>query len=392
VVATFETDYFKDFYTGLNLGRESAIGIFREDGTLVVRQPMPPADIGVTGVWGPLFTTHLPHSLFDTVEGISPIDGVRRIQSYRKAIGLPLVVAASVAKSTALAEWRSRLNQSAAFGLLIAMALAALFWLAVRSLQREERSQAAIRAAYADLDRRVQDRTAALREALTDKEILFKEVHHRVKNNLQVICSLLNLQSARFREPAVRQAFDEAYHRVHSISLVHKTLYDQGASAQIDFAGYLRDLCDSLAKLYGASDRNITIDVSAAEGVLDLNRAVPIALIVNEAISNALKHAFPDGRTASRAGRIRIEFIARDQSFRLSVRDNGVGMPDDMASPPAKSLGLVIINALAQQIEATASFHRDDGTHFELSGPLDPPAVGISSEAKNDPRATAAAE
>ncbi|WP_119459379.1 MHYT domain-containing protein [Rhodospirillaceae bacterium SYSU D60014] len=392
VVATFETDYFKSFYNGLNLGPESAIGIFREDGTVVVRQPMPPTDIDGKGIWEPLFRVHLPQSLFGTVDGISPIDRVQRIHSYRKATGLPLVVTASVAKGSALADWRSRLNQSAAFGLLIATVLAALLWFAVRSLQREERSQAAIRAAHADLDRRVQERTAALREALTDKEILFKEVHHRVKNNLQVICSLLNLQSARFHEPAVRQAFDEAYHRVHSISLVHKTLYDQGASAQIDFAAYLRDLCDSLANLYGAADRNISIDVSAAAGVLDLNRAVPIALIVNEVISNALKHAFPDRPLGSDAGWIRIEFVVRDQRFRLSVRDNGIGMPEDAASPPAKSLGLVIINALAQQIEATASFHRDDGTHFELSGPLDPPAAGVSGGAKGDSRTTAAAE
>src|SRR3546814_4155533 len=167
---------------------------------------MPPTDSGDKGVWTPLFRDHLSQSLFGTVQGVS-IDGRQRIQSYRKATGLPLVVAASVAKGSALAEWRARLNQSAAFGLLIATALATLFWLAVRSLQREERSQAAIRAAHADLDRRVQDRTAALREALTDKEILFKTVHHRVKNTLQVVCSLLNLQSARFREPAVRTAF-----------------------------------------------------------------------------------------------------------------------------------------------------------------------------------------
>src|SRR5690606_27721111 len=169
----------------------------------------------------------------------------------------------------------------------IVAALGALSWLAVRSLRREELAANALRLARDDLDRRVRERTAELEAALADKEILFKEVHHRVKNNLQVICSLLNLQSNRFDEPAVRRAFEEAYNRVYSISLVHKALYDQNAAAQIDFASYLRDLCDNLSRLYGASARNIQIEVSAAESTLDLNRAVPLALIVNEVISNA---------------------------------------------------------------------------------------------------------
>ncbi len=375
VLMAIQTDYLLDFYADLNLGPTSAVAVFREDGSLVTRQPPPDSDADPSP--GQLVRMHLQRSPWGTFESHSALDGVERVVSYRHAASVPLVVTASIAKDSALAEWRARLHRNAALGLVIVAALGALSWLAVRSLRREELAANALRLARDDLDRRVRERTAELEAALADKEILFKEVHHRVKNNLQVICSLLNLQSNRFDEPAVRRAFEEAYNRVYSISLVHKALYDQNAAAQIDFASYLRDLCDNLSRLYGASARNIQIEVSAAESTLDLNRAVPLALIVNEVISNALKHAFPNGR----AGRIEIGFAARGSKFHLTIRDDGIGIGEDAARNPAKSLGLVIVNALAHQVDATVTYRNDGGTWFELlsdSGQADACVAGES--------------
>src|SRR6202040_780627 len=178
---------------------------------------------------------------------------------------------------------------------------------------------------YADVRQENSERKRAeeqLQASLEEKESLLKEVHHRVKNNLQLISSLLSLQAARIAEPAVAELFAESRNRVRSMALVHENLYRAGNFARISMATHIQNLCAHLTRAYGMNRRRVELAIRIGDVQLDLDRAVPCGLIVNELVSNALKHAFPDGR----AGRVCVELQPfGDTQLVLVVGDDGVG-------------------------------------------------------------------
>src|SRR4051812_17178065 len=203
-----------------------------------------------------------------------------------------------------------------------------------------------------------------LQASLEEKEALLREVHHRVKNNLQLISSLLNLQAARIAEPAVAELFAESRNRVRSMALVHENLYRAGNFARISMATHIQNLCAHLTRAYGMNTRRIELAIRIGDVQLDLDRAVPCGLIVNELVSNALKHAFPDGR----AGRLCVELQPfGDQQHVLVVGDNGVGLPPDLDDHRADSLGLQLVDDLTQQLHGTIVVNRDGGTTFTIT-------------------------
>ncbi|MDM8001144.1 MAG: histidine kinase dimerization/phosphoacceptor domain -containing protein [Dehalococcoidia bacterium] len=200
------------------------------------------------------------------------------------------------------------------------------------------------------------------------KEILIKEIHHRVKNNLQVIASLLYLQSTRLDDAKIMQMFEESSNRVKSISLIHEKLYkdrlqpqtDQG---EVDFGAYVRDLTDALFISYGVDRSAIRLVLDTSHTFLSLDAAVPCGLIVNELVSNALKYAFPGGRT----GEIRIGLYGDpDGRVALVVRDNGVGLPPDTDLEHSSSLGLRLVKMLAQQLGAEVHIDGSKGAEFKF--------------------------
>ena len=197
----------------------------------------------------------------------------------------------------------------------------------------------------AELERRVLERTAALTQALADKDVLLREVHHRVKNNLQIVASLLGLKARQSAEPALREAFRDTLRRVKAMSLVHDMLYRQDEASDIDFGAYLAALGKATADSFGVAGR-VAIEVAEAEGRVGLNTAVPLGLIAVESIGNACKHGFPGERT----GRVRLSFQAptQDRPGALVVRDDGVGLQD--GAPAPGGAGLRIARAIAQQI------------------------------------------
>ncbi|MCS6865257.1 MAG: PAS domain S-box protein [Gemmataceae bacterium] len=206
----------------------------------------------------------------------------------------------------------------------------------------------------------------SLRASLHEKEALLKEIHHRVKNNLQVISSLLNLQAERLTDAASRAVFLESQNRVRAMALVHETLYGSASLAQIELPRYLERLCDSLAQTYPGSDR-ITIHQNAAPIMLDLDRALPVGLIVSELVSNALKYAFPPPRS----GQIRVVASTTEDGYIvLQVADNGVGLPDDFRVEGANSLGLYLVQLLTRQLRGQIAIDRTSGTTFSLRFPL----------------------
>jgi PAS domain S-box-containing protein len=203
----------------------------------------------------------------------------------------------------------------------------------------------------------------AMRHSLREKETLLKEIHHRVKNNMQLISSLLQLQSGYIRNPEALAIFQESRDRIRSMALIHEKLYQSDSLAQIDLAGYVRGLVGILLRTYDTKAQAVRVE-SRIDGVLlNLEVAVPIGLILNELISNSLKHAFP----GDRAGHIQISLHLHEGAFELVVRDDGVGCPPDFDWRESSSLGLRLIRILAEQLQGVVTMRSGPGVEFRLA-------------------------
>ncbi|RKE35751.1 putative ATPase [Paraburkholderia sp. BL23I1N1] len=194
---------------------------------------------------------------------------------------------------------------------------------------------------------------------LEEKEALLQEVHHRVKNNLQLISSLLNLQASRVTDRSVAELFADSRNRVRSMALVHENLYRAGNFARIMMATHVRTLCGHLSRAYDMRQMAVELEIEVDDVQLDMNRAVSCGLIINELVSNALKHAFPDGR----GGSVRVELgLVDEERCRLTVADNGVGIAPEFSLDEADSLGLQLVHDLTHQLHGTLELSRVGGT------------------------------
>ncbi len=206
----------------------------------------------------------------------------------------------------------------------------------------------------------------ALRASLKEKEILLQEIHHRVKNNLQVITSLLRLQSEHLTDEHTRGAFEEARNRVQAIGAIHELLYKSPDLARIDFGTYLNRLVNDLLSFYGKQDEvKLVTDVTGES--LEINQAIPCGLLVNELTTNCLKHAFP----MRRRGTIRVALWQAGGECRLSVEDDGVGLPEALDWEDSPTLGLQLVIVLTKQLDGRVEVQRlNPGTRFEIVFPL----------------------
>jgi PAS domain S-box-containing protein len=198
--------------------------------------------------------------------------------------------------------------------------------------------------------------------SLKEKEVLLQEIHHRVKNNLQIISSLLNLQAQQIEDQQIVEAFRDSQNRIRSMALIHEQLYGSHDLAGIDFGTYVQDLATDLFRSYQADSRRIRLDVETDKVSLGIDRAVPCGLILNELVSNALKHAFPDGRQ----GRVRIVLRANDGQMMLLVKDDGIGFPEGLDYQSTPSLGLQLVNSLVSQLDGTVELSEKGGTSFRI--------------------------
>jgi len=216
-----------------------------------------------------------------------------------------------------------------------------------------------------------------LEESLREKELLLKEVHHRVKNNLQVITSLLTLQSRETDDQQVLDILNESQGRVRSIALVHEKLYQSSDLASIDFADYCRSLAAALFRSYGVNPDNISFAVDDEGHSVSIDAAIPCGLIVSELLSNSLKYAFPDGRK----GNIRVALeMKKNREYVLSVCDDGIGLPEGFALQKSESLGLKLVQTLAEQIGGRVKVRDLGGAAFEIVFPI-PDLLRRSSDA-----------
>ncbi|MDD1685831.1 response regulator [Methanoregula sp.] len=204
--------------------------------------------------------------------------------------------------------------------------------------------------------------------SLKEKEILLKEIHHRVKNNMQVISSLLNLQVKLMKDEKSRDALLESQTRVMSIALVHEKLYQSKSFSEIDYSDYLKKISENLLQSYGVPRGKIQIVIHADNIVLPISKAIPISLIINELLSNSLKYAFP----GERKGVITVELKKTRLEYSLVVRDNGVGLPGEIDLDNIETLGLQLVNSLVGQILGSIVLDRTGGTEFRIGFSTEP--------------------
>lgn len=201
-----------------------------------------------------------------------------------------------------------------------------------------------------------------LHQSLEEKEMLIKEIHHRVKNNLMVISSLLNLQSQYIKDKEALDIFKESQNRAKSMALIHERLYRSTDLKKIDFGDYIETLANDLFHTYIQDPSLVKLNMNVENVMVDINTTVPLGLIVNELVTNSMKHAFPNGRK----GEINIDFHKEGKEFVLSVNDTGVGLPEDIDFRYTDTLGLQLVNNLVEQIDGTITLDTSHGTEFKI--------------------------
>lgn len=266
------------------------------------------------------------------------LDGTEIVAS-RQIVGTSLLAEVRIPNRAALEPWRDNIAWTIVGIAILGMGLVILVSYGRRLLASEEEAH------------------QRLQSALDDKEMLLAEVHHRIKNHLQVTVSLLQMQVNRFKDPAVKEALTETKDRLASIGLLHEAIYKDGHGDRVKLGAYLERVVASLASTYGVVRKGIevTVDVPASLTV-DIDRAVPMALIVNEAMTNAMKYAF-EGRSG---GRLSLAFAEDAEGARLEIRDDGPGLPEGAGE--SGSLGMRMIRALSTQLGGPVTFSMENGT------------------------------
>ncbi|HYD99069.1 MAG TPA: histidine kinase dimerization/phosphoacceptor domain -containing protein [Alphaproteobacteria bacterium] len=355
VAVTLDAVRFARAFERTGLGGSAALAVIRSDGVLVAGHPVQASGGQATQPDARLFPA-LP-----SADGTVERDGrlVSRLSSER----LPLVVMASLALDESLAPWRERAVRIGLASAAALLAIGGLCALLLRGLGREAAAWAGMQAANAALDRA----NGELAAALADKAVLFREVHHRVTNNLQVVSALLRAEAGRSPDAAARAALEATLGRVAAMALLHRVLYRTDRADAVEFGHYLNDLCGALEAALGLAGRGIALRVDAEPGTVDLDRAVPVGLMVNEAVTNAAKHAFPAGRP----GTIAVSARRTGTEMVVEVRDDGVGMAAEAESGPG--VGRSLTRGLARQAGATLEFEHRGGTTLRIRLPAEPP-------------------
>ncbi len=201
-----------------------------------------------------------------------------------------------------------------------------------------------------------------LRASLEEKKILLREIHHRVKNNMQIISSLLNLQTIYINNEKVVDILKESQNRIKSMAMIHEKLYESSGLTRIGFSDYIKHLTTYLFQSYIVDMKRIELKLDVEDILLDIDTAIPCGLIINELVTNSIKHAFDDGKEGS----IIIQLHKLNDKLFLSVRDDGVGFPKTLDYKNTETLGLQLINSLVMQLDGTLELKINHGTEFKI--------------------------
>ncbi len=329
-IISFDAILLKDVWSGLGLDEGSTVSIVRDDGELVARYPFPVGPLNLKDY--ELFTVHLANADIGTYPAISPADGVRRIVGFRRVPGTGLVALSSVSTRSAYASfWRNTGAMVVATSLVALALAAAAFWIA-RLLQRDAQRQ------------------TLLLQTLETNRLLFRDIHHRVKNNLQSVQSLVRMQAIP----------DEVKHdlqgRIAAMTAVHEHIYQLDRYSEVAAKTLLPAIVDAQLKSYGTPVA-VAYDIDPVD--IDRDHATPLALLLNELVTNALKYGFPDGRD----GKISVGLKSTsDERCTLTVSDDGIGFDPEATK---SGMGGRLIRAMVTQLGGTFSYAAADaGTSF----------------------------
>lgn len=353
---------------GATAARTMAIELVRPDGTVLVREPLPNLPPSTAWRREPELRPALGATETTTIETASALDGVRRIQAIARVPGYPVLIVAGVPPQ----DWAPRLLPEIAIGAGLLLLLALAIWRAERAALGQDRDRAALQASERDLRVQVQDRTIELertveelRAVAEERQLLFRDLNHRIRNNLQLISSLLSLQAGRLPDPEAKAAFEDSLARVNSISLVHDILYQTSGTNSVDFAALLKTLSDRLATVF-APDGRVRMSISTGPAEVSLDTAIRLCLVVNEVLSNIFKHSFAD----QRAGTMHVSVKQGERVLSLTISDDGAGASTALPGGEPR-LGTQLVELLARNLNAVVVRETVDGRHkFELSMPL----------------------
>jgi two-component sensor histidine kinase len=335
-IVSFNSQLIEKVWNSLRFDPTSTVSVVREDGLIVARYPRLEDTMDISA--SVLFTTYLPQRPNGTYAAISVVDGLKRIVAYRRVDGSRLIAIVSIGHEVAFAPFYNISVMSLAVALPIALFLAFLAWFTYRWLTREAQQR---------------DQLAA---ALESNQMLFREIHHRVKNNLQAVNSLVNLQKI---DPGAKQ---EMSHRIQAMVSVHEQIYRRDQFGLVDASAYIPAIIGKLVESYGREVK-LNYDLEAME--VDREHALPLGLVANEVVSNAMKYAFPENKDGEL--KVTLKKTEDGRTGILTVHDNGIGF-DPETSP--KGTGSKLINGLAAQIQGEAGYHFEQGTQFEMRFPL----------------------
>lgn len=347
-ILSFNANLMFKVWQSLGLDRNSTVSVLRDDGKLVLRYPAPPAPLDLRSYV--LFTDYLKRAPSGVYDAVSPADGVNRLVAYRRVDGTGLVALASLGREAVISSWWDTFYASLAIVGPMAILLCVLAWLAAQWLKR-------------DMDQR--DRIAV---ALEQNQTLFREIHHRVKNNLQAVSALVSLQKL---EPSAKR---EMMQRIQAMVAVHEHIYRSDEFGAVHASSYLPAIIDKLLEAYAIS-APVEYDVEPLE--VDRDAALPLGLIANEVVSNAIKYGLREG-----SGRLRISLARSLDGLKgvLEIADDGPGFdPERQAS----GMGSRLIRGLASQLGGEVTYSFNGGTIVTLVFPLAPrmPAPQVKSAA-----------
>lgn len=328
-VVSFEVRVLADVWEAVDLGPNSTVSFARSDGQLVARYPLADGPLDMSKYV--LFTDYLPKAPTGTYDAISPVDGAHRIVAYRTVDGARFIALASADYDFGIQRFRRDVTVAIAVLILASVSLlAAGQW--IRHLRQRDAAQSQL-----------------LRNALADNQLLLREVHHRVKNNLQAVQSIIQLQ--RLPDDVQQSLVD----RISSMVAVHEKIYRHDEFSRLSARDLLTSVVEKLMAAYGAP---VTVTYAIDDLAVSTDNATPLALLVNELLTNILKYAFPDGR----AGRISIVLTAiGGRRARLTVHDDGIGFDPQAVK---QGMGSRLIRGVVNQLNGTHTFDGSNGTTF----------------------------
>jgi two-component system, sensor histidine kinase PdtaS len=347
LTAYYPADQLSDLWASLALGADSTVTLLREDGAIVTRYPVPDEPGNIRD--NELFTHHLPAAPSGVYRAAAtPDDGKPSIVAYESLKDLGLVVGTSILQTQDQSEFWSRVASTSMVAAPVFLALLILCIWAILLLLRHDRSRTELQA------------------ALAQNRVLFQEIHHRVKNNLQAVASLVRLQQA---PPEMK---DDLIRRISAMSAVHQHIYESDQFGDVEASGYLSRL---LAGLKESAPPGVSLEWKLDPVMVSPDQALPLGLLVNELVANAFKHAFPAGRSGPDPGKVSVtlgtEKAEGADTALLVVSDNGVGQPLETAPSTKSGIGSRLIAGFVSQLQGETKVRHIDGVTFELRFPLE---------------------